>query len=83
MRIDLIRLLGLIAVVAGHVWASRPIAGYVAIFFVLSGYLWSSQRDLREEVRYRAWTLLIPYAAFRLEAESRRKTVLCSGGTWV
>ncbi|MEO5779312.1 acyltransferase family protein [Arthrobacter sp. PAMC25284] len=66
VRIDLVRLLGLTVVVAGHVWAQFPIGGYVAIFFVLAGYLHSGRRSLAAEVRYQTWKLLIPYAAWLL-----------------
>lgn len=61
VRIDIVRLLGLIVVVAGHVWTQYPIGGYVAIFFVLAGYLWSAKRSVAEDLRYQSWKLLIPY----------------------
>ena len=64
VRIDVVRLLGLIVVVAGHVWTQYPIGGYVAIFFVLSGYLWSAKRSVAEEFRYQSWKLLVPYFAW-------------------
>jgi acyltransferase len=64
VRIDIVRLLGLIVVVAGHVWTQYPIGGYVAIFFVLAGYLWSAKRTLPEDLRYQSWKLLVPYFAW-------------------
>lgn len=64
VRIDIVRLLGLVVVVAGHVWTQYPIGGYVAIFFVLAGYLWSAKRSVAEDLRYQAWKLLIPYFAW-------------------
>lgn len=64
VRIDIVRLLGLIVVVAGHVWTQYPIGGYVAVFFVLSGYLWSTRRSVGEELRYQSWKLLVPYFAW-------------------
>lgn len=64
VRIDIVRLLGLVVVVAGHVWTQYPIGGYVAIFFVLSGYLWSSKRTVAEDLRYQSWKLLVPYVGW-------------------
>ena len=64
VRIDIVRLIGLLVVVAGHVWVQYPIGGYVAIFFVLSGYLWSAKRSVAEDLRYQSWKLLIPYFAW-------------------
>jgi acyltransferase len=64
VRIDIVRLLGLIVVVAGHAWTQYPIGGYMAIFFVLSGYLWSAKRTVPEDLRYQSWKLLVPYFAW-------------------
>jgi acyltransferase len=64
VRIDIVRLLGLGVVIAGHVWTQYPIGGYVAIFFVLSGYLWSAKRTVAEDLRYQSWKLLVPYFAW-------------------
>lgn len=61
VAVDLVRLLGLTVVVVGHVWDNYPISGYVAVFFVLSGYLWSERRPLVDEVRHKARILLVPY----------------------
>lgn len=64
--IDLIRVLGIVAVVAGHVWSDDLVrAGiyswHVPLFFFLTGYLWTPGRSLRSEVRRRARSLLRPY----------------------
>jgi acyltransferase len=64
LQIDVVRLAGLTSVVAGHTWAQYPINGYVSIFFVLSGYLWSARRTVAEDVRYQSWKLLVPYFAW-------------------
>lgn len=67
--IDFLRVLGIVAVVMGHVGAwSGPFiresvyTWHVPLFFFLSGYLWSEGRSLMSEVRKRAKTLLTPYA---------------------
>jgi fucose 4-O-acetylase-like acetyltransferase len=68
--IDLIRVLAMIAVVAGHVWASEPVvrslvySWHVPVFFFLTGYLWKSGRSVADEARSRARSLLLPYAAW-------------------
>jgi len=64
LQIDIVRLAGLASVVAGHTWTQYPINGYVSIFFVLSGYLWSARRTVAEDVRYQSWKLLVPYFAW-------------------
>jgi fucose 4-O-acetylase-like acetyltransferase len=64
LQIDIVRLAGLASVVAGHTWAQYPLNGYVSIFFVLSGYLWSARRTVAEDIRYQSWKLLVPYFAW-------------------
>ncbi|MEA5453398.1 acyltransferase family protein [Sinomonas sp. JGH33] len=64
--IDLLRVVGVIAVVAGHVfegpWVQRGIYGWhVPLFFFLSGYFWSRGRTLAEEAARRSRALLRPY----------------------
>ncbi|MFC5790858.1 acyltransferase [Agromyces tardus] len=64
--IDGLRLMGVVAVVFGHVWATgltHPalFIWHVPVFFVLSGYLWRPGRSLLGEVRKRARSLLVPY----------------------
>jgi fucose 4-O-acetylase-like acetyltransferase len=63
-----LRILGIAAVVAGHVGAwSGPVVRetvytwHVPLFFFLSGYLWSEGRSVIEEMTKRAKTLLLPY----------------------
>ncbi|MFC9352216.1 acyltransferase family protein [Arthrobacter sp. NPDC057013] len=66
--VDFLRVLGITAVVAGHVtaWAG-PLTRetlypwHVPLFFFLSGYFWSKNRTLKSEVRNRAKSLLVPY----------------------
>jgi acyltransferase len=66
--VDFLRVLGIVAVVAGHVtaWAG-PLTRetlypwHVPLFFFLSGYFWSENRTLKSEIRNRAKSLLVPY----------------------
>ncbi|NQX11391.1 acyltransferase family protein [Microbacteriaceae bacterium VKM Ac-2855] len=67
--VDTVRLMGIVAVVAGHVWFDRPAqlllyTWHVPIFFVLTGYFWTPRRPLAEEVRKRFTTLAVPYLAW-------------------
>lgn len=67
--LDLIRVVGTIAIVLGHLEALAPVPAlvypwHVPIFFILSGWLWREGRDLPSEVRARARTLLLPYATW-------------------
>jgi acyltransferase len=69
--LDFLRVLGIVAVVVGHIGAwSGPITReaiytwHVPLFFFLSGYLWSEGRGFVEEVKKRATTLLIPYVVW-------------------
>lgn len=65
--IDLVRVLGLIAVVVGHVYATVPLvreltySWHMPVFFFLTGYLWNPRRDLRSEWRARLKSLMLPY----------------------
>ncbi|PJJ61751.1 acyltransferase family protein [Compostimonas suwonensis] len=67
--IDAVRLLGITAVVAAHVW-TQPLSHelfytwHVPLFFVLTGYLWKPGRTVLAETRKRASTLLVPYATW-------------------
>ncbi len=66
VSIDLLRVLGIAAIVAGHVWDNlftreAIYTWHVPLFFFLTGYLWTTTRPLRTEVRKRARTLLVPY----------------------
>jgi acyltransferase len=68
--LDVVRVLAVVAVVAGHAyslhpWAPRLIfSWHVPIFFVLSGYLWTPGRALATEIRKRSRTLLVPYVGW-------------------
>jgi fucose 4-O-acetylase-like acetyltransferase len=69
--IDLARVVGLVAIVAGHAWEGREVSlflfsWHVPIFFLLTGYLWRPGRPLGTEVRKRARTLLVPYVLWYL-----------------
>jgi acyltransferase len=68
VAIDLVRVIAIIGVVARHVWydpdgivAQVVCPWAIAVFFVLTGYLWSSKRDLDGEIKNRFRNLLIPY----------------------
>lgn len=64
--IDVVRTVGVLAIVAGHVWESPVLRDllftwHVPVFFFLSGYLWTAGRDLPTEITNRSRTLLKPY----------------------
>jgi acyltransferase len=64
--IDAVRLLGIVAVVAGHTLMSpliRPLlySWHVPLFFFLSGYLWSHRRTLKVEFSKKFRSLGLPY----------------------
>src|SRR4051794_34034047 len=65
--IDLLRVIGICAVVYGHVVATETTAQWVyswhvPLFFFLSGYFWKRRRPFAAELRVRARSLLVPYA---------------------
>jgi fucose 4-O-acetylase-like acetyltransferase len=66
--IDLVRIIAVAAIVAGHVF-TRDLTGdllytwHVAVFFVLSGYLWKPGRSFRTELGRRWRSLGRPYLA--------------------
>lgn len=70
--IDAVRVLGVTAVVAGHVWTeSETIRAllytwHVPVFFFLTGYLWTPRRPLPVEAAKRWRTLGLPYVAWLL-----------------
>jgi len=67
--IDLVRVAGVLAIVAGHIWLSEPahrflFAWHVPVFFFLSGYLWKRRPigfKAGTEIGARSKTLLRPY----------------------
>lgn len=64
--IDAVRVLAVVAVVLGHVWANSVVyrlvfPWHVAVFFFLAGYLWSPGRTLRTEFVRRWRSLAVPY----------------------
>lgn len=64
--LDLVRFLALSLVVAGHVWLDKPLSDYVAIFFMVTGYLWKDDRKVSQEASHKWTTLLRPYMAWGL-----------------
>lgn len=67
VALDVVRVVGLVAVVLGHVSTEgliRPLvySWHVPLFFVISGYLWRRSRPVGDEVRRRTRSLLVPYA---------------------
>lgn len=66
--VDAVRVLGIIAVVAGHSFNDEAVhhwtyTWHVPLFFILSGYFWQDgRRSLRDEARQRFRTLAVPYA---------------------
>ncbi|MFI7585057.1 acyltransferase family protein [Kocuria sp. M1N1S27] len=64
--VDAVRVLGVVAVVIGHVWADEVLrmglySWHVPVFFFLTGYFWKPGRTLTAEVRNRFRTLARPY----------------------
>lgn len=65
--LDAVRVIGIVAIVAGHTWDSdglHRVIGFwqVPVFFILSGYLWTGRRSIATDVRHRATSLARPYA---------------------
>lgn len=67
VAIDAVRVLGLVAIVAGHNWGDRDWVNtwlytwHVPVFFVITGYLWKPDRTTGYELRARFRTLIVPY----------------------
>jgi acyltransferase len=64
--IDALRVLGIVAVVVGHVWSNESIdkalyTWHVPLFFFLTGYFWTPGRSVRTEAVKRWATLGRPY----------------------
>lgn len=65
--LDLLRVVGTVAIVLGHIEGLKPLPDYVypwhvPLYFMLSGWLWRpGSRDFGSEVKVRAKTLLLPY----------------------
>ena len=83
--LDLVRVVGTIAIVLGHIEALAPVPSlvypwHVPIFFVLSGWLWREGRDLTSEIRVRAKTLLLPYVTWFAIVSAAYGAVLWSRG---
>ena len=69
--IDGVRVLGIVAVVAGHSLSTplvRPLffTWHVPLFFFLAGYFWSARRTMPEELRRRTRSLGLPYGTWML-----------------
>lgn len=70
VAVDLVRVVGVVAIVAGHTWDQRHFAQagiytwHVPVFFVLTGYLWKPGRTTGGELTRRSRTLLVPYLAW-------------------
>lgn len=69
--VDLLRVAGIVAVVAGHVWSDDVVRAavyswHVPLFFFLTGYLWTAGRSVWSEVQRRTRSLLRPYLVWLL-----------------
>lgn len=71
IAIDLVRVVAIFAVVLRHTWydpegivAQVVCPWAIAIFFVLTGYLWSDRRTLAKELDHRASTLMVPFVCW-------------------
>lgn len=67
--VDAVRVLGILAVVAGHTLSTplvRPVlyTWHVPLFFFLAGYFWSTHRTAAEELGKRSRTLMRPYVTW-------------------
>jgi acyltransferase len=67
--IDALRVLGIVAIVAGHTWDNELArtglyTWHVPLFFFLTGYLWTRTRPLGDELFKRMRTLLVPYVVW-------------------
>lgn len=67
--IDLVRVVAVAAIVAGHAWTREATAEllytwHVPVFFLLSGYLWTHGRSMRDELGRRIRSLGRPYLAW-------------------
>jgi acyltransferase len=85
--IDAVRVLGMLAIVAGHVWWGETARAalytwHVPLFFAVSGYLWTPGRSLKHELRSRTLTLLMPYALWFLVIAAVTWTVQVLGDTF-
>jgi fucose 4-O-acetylase-like acetyltransferase len=67
VAVDLVRVVGVIAIVVAHNWDPRIWAHtwfytwHVPVFFIITGYLWKPGRSTWDETKRRARTLLVPY----------------------
>ncbi|MEU8260771.1 acyltransferase [Micromonospora sp. NPDC048999] len=64
--IDLLRIIGIAAVVVGHVWGGSIARAaiytwHVPLFFILTGYFWTRGRPMADEFRKRWRSLGVPY----------------------
>lgn len=73
VAIDLVRVIAIVGVVARHNWYDPKGAvalvvcpWAIAVFFVLTGYLWSSKRTVQAEIKNRYKGLLIPYITWMI-----------------
>lgn len=70
--VDVVRVLGVLAILAGHVWYTSDAAHlltyswHVPVFFLMSGYLWKDARSLREELSRRWTSIIVPYIVWWL-----------------
>ncbi|MFF3865527.1 acyltransferase family protein [Micromonospora sp. NPDC001898] len=69
--VDLLRVVGIAAVVVGHVWSDSVTRAavytwHVPLFFLLTGYFWTPGRPLHGELRKRWRTLGLPYVTWFL-----------------
>lgn len=66
--LDVLKGLGITAVVAGHVFPGLTYKAlflfHMPLFFFISGYLFRPESDIKQLAVKKAWQLLVPYAAF-------------------
>ncbi|GAA4820361.1 acyltransferase family protein [Nocardioides caeni] len=71
IAIDLVRVIAIFIVVLRHTWydpdgfvAQIACPWAIAVFFVLTGYLWSEKRTMAKEFDHRASTLMVPFVCW-------------------
>ena len=90
---DILRGLAIISVVFGHLipapWGCYPFLFHMPLFFMLSGFFYRPNSDLRLFARQKGWTLLVPYGIylfmiqFGLFFEYGRRLWECTGSAQV
>ena len=68
-EIDILKGFAIVLMVFDHVWWGNEVHTYIhsfhmPLFFIVSGYLWKSGRNVREGTIKKTKTIMVPYIAF-------------------